>query len=626
MVKDTRARTSREASGGVARANQIAEVAWRHHQAGRLAEAKAIYQQILRSNPRHGPCLQLLGMLCYQEGRPDLAIDHFTKAIAENPSLPVLHSHLGEAYRALGRFDEAIAACERALKVQRVMPDALNTLGAALYAEGRIDEAAKTLRRAIEFKPDLVEAHANLGNVLRAQRNYDAAAAAYERALRIQPGFTGALVGLGNTLQAQNRSDEAVACYRRALEANAKDPMAWTNLGIALRSLGRTDEAVESFQEAVRLRPDVAGALQNLGMALIVQGKVEEAVACYRKASTIKRGLPQAQSGPTAGRAVRERYDTFRLTAAHKLRHDIEQFEYLVAKRRLPASYASEIDAYKSVLAEIAATKPSSPVVPLTSAQRAKIGHTYNRLVYLADAPVMKNSSLNRDLDVAAIEDDYHRNAPGITFVDDFLTAEALDTLRRFCLESTIWYDFNYPGGYLGAYLSEGFSCELLFQIADGLRTTFPRIFGDHKLRQMWAYKYDSRMRGIPIHADAAVINVNFWITPDSANRNGEGGGLVVFKREAPLEWDFDKYNNDQESIRAFLADSESVTIPHRQNRAVIFNSNLFHQSDAIDFKEGYENRRINITILFGFREGAGAKEGPKVDTKLIESIGSVTR
>jgi hypothetical protein len=32
----------------------------------------------------------------------------------------------------------------------------------------------------------------------------------------------------------------------------------------------------------------------------------------------------------------------------------------------------------------------------------------------------------------------------------------------------------------------------------------------------------------------------------------------------------------------------------------VIFNSNLFHETDRFRFKEGYETRRVNITYLFG--------------------------
>ena len=118
----------------------------------------------------------------------------------------------------------------------------------------------------------------------------------------------------------------------------------------------------------------------------------------------------------------------------------------------------------------------------------------------------------------------------------------------------------------------------------------------------MWAYKYDSQLAGIDLHADAAAVNVNFWITPNEANLDPQSGGLEVFEREAPLEWDFEKYNKDQNALRAFVADSDSVVIPYRENRAVVFNSNLVHRTAPFRFKEGYENRRINITMLFGQR------------------------
>ena len=36
-----------------------------------------------------------------------------------------------------------------------------------------------------------------------------------------------------------------------------------------------------------------------------------------------------------------------------------------------------------------------------------------------------------------------------------------------------------------------------------------------------------------------------------------------------------------------------------------LFDSDLFHWSDDVHFAEGYENRRMNITMLFGVRRGA---------------------
>ena len=68
--------------------------------------------------------------------------------------------------------------------------------------------------------------------------------------------------------------------------------------------------------------------------------------------------------------------------------------------------------------------------------------------------------------------------------------------------------------------------------------------------------------------------------------------------------WDFPKFNANSPAIRDFLArtGAKSVTVPHRANRAVIFNSDLFHETDKIRFKEGYLNRRINVTMLYGRR------------------------
>ena len=67
-------------------------------------------------------------------------------------------------------------------------------------------------------------------------------------------------------------------------------------------------------------------------------------------------------------------------------------------------------------------------------------------------------------------------------------------------------------------------------------------------------------------------------------------------------------YKDDQneKNILAYL-DSEGVVpivVPMRQNRVVMFNSNLFHKSDTYTFSDKkYEHRRINVTFLFGKRQ-----------------------
>jgi hypothetical protein len=204
---------------------------------------------------------------------------------------------------------------------------------------------------------------------------------------------------------------------------------------------------------------------------------------------------------------------------------------------------------------------------------------------------------------IAQTSDAWLSSRPQIAVVDDLLTPEALAELRRFCLETPSWRDL-YPSGYLGAVPLGGFACPLLGQIAEELAAAFPAIFRSHPLKYIWGFKYDSRLGGIGLHGDDAAVNVNFWITPDEANLDPECGGLVVWDIAAPLEWAFDKMNRDNSAMRDFLAShgAKPIRVPHRQNRAVIFDSDLFHETDAIRFKEGYLNRRINITMLYGRR------------------------
>ena len=62
-------------------------------------------------------------------------------------------------------------------------------------------------------------------------------------------------------------------------------------------------------------------------------------------------------------------------------------------------------------------------------------------------------------------------------------------------------------------------------------------------------------------------------------------------------------YNMNTEQVSELLlkpTNFNNVTIPYKQNRAVIFDSALFHHTDKFNFKKNYKDRRINLTILYG--------------------------
>ena len=407
---------------------------------------------------------------------------------------------------------------------------------------------------------------------------------------------------LGVALCSQGKLQEAVQVYDRAIQLNPDYAEAHSNLGVALQELGKLEDAEASYRKAIALKPDYADAHSNLGVTLQELGKLEGALVQYKKSFELVRGK----------NPVDPQHKSFRLISKAKMEHDIEQFEYLAASGYESEKFQALVNVYKAVSSEINWPTNDAAIIPLTDKYQKRLMDTYNRSIHLLEAPELPGPTLSNTLDIEKITENYFKHDFGLTYFDNFLTAVALDSIRQFLLGSTIWFDFFHRGGYMGAYLQDGLACPLFLQIAEEMRTTFPKIFKNHPLKQLWAYKYDSRaykndssFRGINAHADFAAVNVNFWVTPKEANLNSSSGGLVVYNKEAPLEWDFKTFNSNQEKILEHLEDKtgEKSIVPYNENRIVIFNSNLIHETDKFEFKEGYENRRINITMLFGDRK-----------------------
>jgi hypothetical protein len=389
--------------------------------------------------------------------------------------------------------------------------------------------------------------HQQAGRLSEAER-------VYRDILRVLPDHPGINNNLGLALKDQGRLDEAAATFQRVLARKPGDALAQCNLGNVLRLQGRLDEAAACFRRAIAIKPDMALAHQNLGTTLCEGGDLDAGLAAFRHHAELAFGTGQVRaSGPVA---------------PHKARHDQEQRDYL--------GESAVVDAV------------SSDVFHLESCDR------------------LSGRAVNPDTSAGDIAARWRSGTPQLVVIDDLLTETALERLRRFCWGSTIWRKV-YADGYLGALPEYGFACPLLAQISEELRGTYPEILEQHKLLQFWGFKYDSTLSGIKMHADFAAVNVNFWITADEANLDPQHGGVVIWDVPAPLDWDFAKYNDSPQLARDFLAQSGArpVSVPHRANRAVIFDSDLFHETDRISFKEGYRNRRINITLLYGRREEA---------------------
>jgi Tfp pilus assembly protein PilF len=506
---------------------------------------------------------------------------------------------LDEAARLLlqGRTQKVARILRKLLKAEPRNAEALHLAGVARYRTGAIGKACEYIEQAIQIDPDVVDFYVTLGGIHSEAGSLEAAVASYKRAVELDPLDVETNFALANTFRQLSQNVDAIHYYEAALQYAPDNAKILHNLGNALREVGRVDEAIERFQRALDKNPDFIPSYVNLGNVLVRAGRVADAFAIYREGAR-RKYAPIELDEDIIRKPVQ--------TSTAKLQHDAEQIDYLIKRGAISNHHAEHADIYRKLIDTAPASRALTHSYAMPLPERRIVSQAYNRMIHLGNGSRIESAAVNPELETERIQSEYLNSRPEIVYLDDFLTPDALGQLRDYCLESTIWFS-HYDDGYLGAFLNDGFACPLLAQIAEELPKNLPGIFGNHRLRQAWAFKYDSRLSGINLHADFAAVNVNFWITPDSAVEDADTGGLVVWDKEAPADWDFEKFNREPTAMRAFLAenDAEAVRIPYRQNRAVIFNSDLFHETDQIAFRSGYENRRINITLLYGDRDSA---------------------
>ena len=459
------------------------------------------------------------------------------------------------------------------------------------------------------------------------KNNFQIAENLYKEALKTNPNHFESIYYLGTLLAQTKRFNLAKPLLHKAIQIQPNYADAHFNLGIVLRELGKHQKAKSCYEKAIQINPNYAGAHNNLGIVLDELGEYQKAITCYQEALKLKSDFVGAQANISniyisqlddSEKAISESYKTLKMhheaskfinqrISLYRLKHDVQQAKYLSSKNYK----INGIEKFQKIGNEILSRKENGRDND-NSNKKILLNHDeinsllpFYKASHIYQTSKISESCINPHKNWHDVEEQYFNSPKQIIYIDNFLSDEAVKELRTFCLVSKVW-NREYENKYLGAFSDRGFISPIHLQIAINLKQKLPKLFGQHKLGGFWAFKYDSTLgKGINIHADFAIHNLNFWITPDKYNNEKNTGGLKVYDAPAPEDWTFHKYNNiNADEISKFLNDNNAhcTNIPYKFNRAVLFNSAYFHETDKINFKNKYEARRINITYLFGDR------------------------
>ncbi len=345
----------------------------------------------------------------------------------------------------------------------------------------------------------------------------------------------------------------------------------------------------------------------------------------------------------------------------YKLRHDAEHLQYLsellLAKGELLLSNEySELSAnYWKIAAQLSEVRHKFkrhgneygfiPMTPdaLKNNLGNKLGVTW-KLPEVLELPPLTGNALRQisESEMNEFLEAFERDR--VIVVDNLLTDEALELAFEAAVRAPVWHEVK-PWGYLGAYPTTGLTLvhPVYLAIAKELPVVYKRIFDQiefnrkkkkltghnnpkyeitDEVREMglstlWCYKYenngtDTDRKGIGIHADDAAVNTNIWLTPDSANFDPDSGGIIVYKEVANKGWSQLKDTRDvdvEDKLRKFWEGRDNVTVPYLQNRMVLFDSERYHRTDNYHFRKGFKNKRINLTVLYGYRPSTSEKK-----------------
>lgn len=236
---------------------------------GDFEAAAVYYRQAVTHQPEIAELRANLGLMYYETGQDQQAIDAFQRAIRLKPDLFVPNFFLGLDYLKLKRLTQAIPYLKRAALSKPADPEVQRALGQAYAANGKTRLAIASYRRAVQLNSENADGWFHLGVSYLEQVEADARILL---ARHKDSGYLHALVA--DTFAEQKAFIQAAEAYKATLASAAFPSGMHAAYGFAL--LNQRDLAGAERQFEAELASNPGSRMAELGMARL---RVEQGAA-----------------------------------------------------------------------------------------------------------------------------------------------------------------------------------------------------------------------------------------------------------------------------------------------------------------------------------------------------------
>jgi len=196
---------------------------------GERDKAQPLIERAIKRFPNSTFLLSLLGDVYYAQGRLELSIDTYRKAVAVNPSYAMGYYKIGvSAYRA-GRLTQALAGFMQAVAVgerSQTHVMAYYFIGLINYFHGDEKTALDYFTRLKEASPESLIANYYMAQLRLRAREFDEAIALLSELAEHAPAFADVQYLLGEAFFGKHDNREAIEHLRQALLLRPDDQRA----------------------------------------------------------------------------------------------------------------------------------------------------------------------------------------------------------------------------------------------------------------------------------------------------------------------------------------------------------------------------------------------------------------
>ena len=223
---------------------------------GEFEAAEYQYQLVLRSDPLNAEAMNLMGTICIEAERLDLALQYMNKAVKRAPDNALYRNNLGNAYLQDRDFALAEKHLGKAVEIKPNFVEALCNLGKVQRLLLKGENARTYIQKALNIDPKSVIALTGMGELLVDMGEMEPAREHFNKALSITPNITEALCGLAQTQKFEPGAPELDMILKqiKAKDTTDKARVAlYHAAGKILNDQGEYTKAIQYFSKAKKL-------------------------------------------------------------------------------------------------------------------------------------------------------------------------------------------------------------------------------------------------------------------------------------------------------------------------------------------------------------------------------------